>query len=100
MIISLLIHPLKAIHRWRERHKAIVRLNALDDHLLRDIGIDRHDIPDVVAQGMANLPQARDNWPIEPTQSLVPPTASDSIAATALGRRREPQLGDCTAPVA
>ena len=64
MIISLFIQSLKAIHRWYDRRRAESRLNALNDHLLRDIGIVRHEIPEVVAQGMANSSRAHQNWPI------------------------------------
>ncbi|MBW3098340.1 DUF1127 domain-containing protein [Pseudohoeflea coraliihabitans] len=34
--------------RW-QRRRMITALQELDDHLLRDIGIERHDIPRLVA---------------------------------------------------
>jgi len=38
----------KAAFRNWERRKMIATLHRMDDHLLRDIGIDRSDIPRVV----------------------------------------------------
>ncbi len=34
--------------RWYERRKAVAELNALPDHLLSDIGLDRAGIPAAV----------------------------------------------------
>lgn len=39
----------QATHRWKQR-KTIVALSALDDTILRDIGIHRSQIPMVVAE--------------------------------------------------
>lgn len=38
-----------AIKRWHLRRSAICTLNELNDYMLRDIGIQRPDIPGVVA---------------------------------------------------
>lgn len=37
-----------AYRRWRERRAAAAALNALDGHLLRDIGIDRSEVMSLV----------------------------------------------------
>lgn len=34
--------------QWRERRRAIRDLAAMPDHLLKDIGVERHAISDVV----------------------------------------------------
>ena len=38
----------RAIAQWRARQLAVRDLHRLNDHLLRDIGIERNDIEDVV----------------------------------------------------
>ncbi len=45
-----------AIGRWRERRTAIRWLSRLNDHLLRDIGIHRHEIASVVHQSAKSVP--------------------------------------------
>jgi len=45
-----------AIGRWRERRAAVRRLSRLNDHLLRDIGIHRHEIASVVHQSAKSVP--------------------------------------------
>jgi uncharacterized protein YjiS (DUF1127 family) len=37
-----------ALASWHRHHKTFVELNSLDDHVLRDIGIQRADITNVV----------------------------------------------------
>ena len=44
MSLSLLISLATRVRRWSERRAAIRDLSALNDRLLRDIGIDRCDI--------------------------------------------------------
>jgi uncharacterized protein YjiS (DUF1127 family) len=39
-----------AVARYRRRHRAIADLMGLDDRLLRDIGVQREDIPALVRQ--------------------------------------------------
>jgi len=38
---------------WRDRRVTLRALTSLDDHLLRDIGIERDRIPDVVEETLA-----------------------------------------------
>ena len=47
---------LDAIVRWRERRTTIRRLSRLNDHLLRDIGIHRHEIASAVHQSAKSVP--------------------------------------------
>lgn len=44
-----MLHTLgSAFRQWRERRQAIHDLAAMPEHLLRDIGVERHAISDVV----------------------------------------------------
>ena len=43
----------RAFEDWRERRAAIRDLQSLDDHRLRDLGIERRDIPSIVAREAA-----------------------------------------------
>ena len=45
-----LVHGFEA---WRERRAGVRHLRALDDRLLRDVGIERREIPDIVAMRSA-----------------------------------------------
>ncbi len=47
-----------AVRAWRARRASIDELSRLDDHLLKDIGIDRSEIRAVV-NGMLSRPPAR-----------------------------------------
>lgn len=40
-----------AAWRWHDRRKAIRALSGLDDRMLRDIGLERHDIEAAVGGG-------------------------------------------------
>ena len=42
---------LGAVLRWRDRHIAIRTLEALNDHYLLDVGIERSDIHSIVNKG-------------------------------------------------
>ena len=48
---------LRALHRryesWREERAAVAELQGLDSHLLQDVGIERRDIPKIVARQAA-----------------------------------------------
>ncbi len=46
-----------AIMQWHERRRAIRNLAAMPDHLLADIGIERHAI-DAVVSGLQNRRKA------------------------------------------
>jgi len=54
----------RSLAAWSERHAALRELNALDDRMLKDIGITRGDIPAVVA-GMTAAGHAENTDPLE-----------------------------------
>ncbi len=56
MIWILVMKLLNAIARWHERQTTVRRLSRLDDRLLRDIGIHRHEIASVVHQYTRPMP--------------------------------------------
>jgi uncharacterized protein YjiS (DUF1127 family) len=54
----------RSLAAWSERHAALRELNALDDRMLKDIGITRGDIPAVVA-GMTAAGHVENTDPLE-----------------------------------
>lgn len=42
---SLFLETFRAIGAWQARRLTEARLADLDDHMLRDVGIERHEIP-------------------------------------------------------
>ncbi len=42
------LHAFEGLRRWRRRNRAITELGALNNRLLRDIGIDRSHIQETV----------------------------------------------------
>ena len=56
MIWTFVLRLLDAIGRWRERRWAVRRLSRLNDHLLKDIGIHRHEIASAVHQSAKSVP--------------------------------------------
>ncbi len=42
------LHAFEGLRRWQKRRKAIAELAALDNHMLRDIGISRGSIRELV----------------------------------------------------
>lgn len=77
-----------AIARWRNRRRAIGELSRLSDHMLKDIGVARGDIRDVV-DGLLDAPEARPvrvprlvaaNPPARPTAA---PTTNDNVTGIA-----------------
>ena len=40
----------RAFEAWRERQAAVRELQKLDEHLLLDVGIERREIPEIVAR--------------------------------------------------
>ncbi len=56
MIWTFVMRLLYAIGQWRERRTAVRRLSRLNDHLLMDIGIHRHEIASAVHQSAKSVP--------------------------------------------
>jgi uncharacterized protein YjiS (DUF1127 family) len=44
------VRALQRFRSWNERRLAVIELNAMPDSLLRDLGIERYEINDVVNQ--------------------------------------------------
>ncbi len=66
---------LDAIVGWHERRTTIRRLSRLNDHLLRDIGIHRHEIASVVHQSAKSVPVSNNGQGttiVLPNGSLMP----------------------------
>lgn len=61
MIWILLMRLLDTIRRWRARRATIRQLSRLDDHLLKDIGIDRWQV-ECVARKLAESKPASGAW--------------------------------------
>ena len=74
MIIALLTKMARSIHLAQRRRKARRDLRALNDHMLRDIGIERHQIAVAVEQ-MVTLEGAS---AFEPNRRLEPVAGSPS----------------------
>ena len=63
-----------------QRQQAIHRLSSLDDHILRDIGIDRSEIPQIVGDGLPpmEVPVTRGRGPL-PGFRLRPGTSRSAL---------------------
>lgn len=55
---SILRRLIATISRWRRRRAAIQQLQALNDHYLTDIGLERSDIASAVREATAKEPGA------------------------------------------
>ncbi|MHA1152862.1 MAG: DUF1127 domain-containing protein [Alphaproteobacteria bacterium] len=42
------LHTFEGLRRWQRRRNTVTELTALDDHMLRDIGVSRGSIREVV----------------------------------------------------
>ena len=71
---------LGAVARWRRRRQAIRQLEAMNDALLKDIGIDRGHIPYVV-DGQLAADRQRADRPTS-TVGLTAPWGSETLAWT------------------
>lgn len=60
MLHILMTSLLAAFGRWHDRRKTIRTLSGLNDHLLRDIGIDRHEIESAVRRSAG--PRSAGSW--------------------------------------
>ena len=69
-----------AIVRSYRRRKAIVHLSDLDDHLLRDIGIERNDIRRVVDSVDASDNRTRDDRTACPQVLMLRPIIEQRTA--------------------
>ena len=72
----LLMRLLDAIGRWHERRTTVRRLSQLNDRLLQDIGIHRHEIESAVHQSVGSLPasnQGHGKAVILPNGALMDP---------------------------
>ncbi len=73
----LLMRLLDAIRRWHERRTSIRRLSQLNDRLLQDIGIHRHEIESVVHQSVGPMPasyQGHGKVVVLPNGALMDPS--------------------------
>ncbi len=50
---------LDTVRRTRRRSKLLRELQGLDDHMLRDIGVHRAELPSVVAELVGSAPATR-----------------------------------------
>ncbi len=58
-ILSVFDRMIGGLRAWRRRRQAIRVLQAMPDHLLRDIGIERHEIMEGVVQYGSACPQSQ-----------------------------------------
>lgn len=59
-MLPIIVHELVfGVRRWHDRRVATRELEALNDHFLRDIGIERHQIRQTVAQAQGAEPGRR-----------------------------------------
>ncbi len=78
-------NTVNAVRTWHTRHAAIGELSRLDDHLLKDIGIDRSEIRAVVDR-MVRRPPARTHRSspsLHVTAGRARPAANDNEYADA-----------------
>ncbi len=79
--------------RWRQRRKAVRELSAIDDRLLRDIGLYRGEVY-ALATGkvsLADLESRKNSRPsaaTEPRGALVGRPMATGVAASGTGKRR------------
>ena len=99
MTWTLVMRLLDAIGRWRERRTAFRSLERLDDRLLRDIGVHRHEIALVAYHSARPMPVShfgRREAVVLPNGSLMDLPRRRSPARRSPARR--PQCGlDCAA---
>ena len=77
-------NTVNAVRAWHTRHAAIGELSRLNDHLLKDIGIDRSEIRTVV-DGMLRRPPPSDRLSpsLHVTAGRARPAANDNEYADA-----------------
>ncbi len=77
----------KWIVRRYKRHVSIGELSRLDDHMLRDIGVSRFEIPAVVEAALNSSDRVtppRGNAVRRPPNTVIPAAANDNRAITAV----------------
>ena len=77
MSIALLTRLARSIHLAHRRRKARRELRALNDHLLRDIGLERHQIAAYVDQVVT----LEGGTPFEPNRNIAPVAAEQATPA-------------------
>ena len=55
-VVALIKSKLAAIETWQRQKEMIDLLHQLDDHMLADIGIHRHEIETIVRNGQRSDP--------------------------------------------
>ena len=68
---AITFNVFKAIARSRQRHRAIMRLQRLDDRLLRDIGIERINIEGIVRGAMRERLRMADHAAMRPASASL-----------------------------
>ena len=83
MSLALHLKLFHAIRRWHLRHKTKRQLSTLTDHMLRDIGLERHDIESAVE----DLPHADPTMPpASARRRPLPADAGPSLGSHGLYR--------------
>ncbi|MSO92426.1 MAG: DUF1127 domain-containing protein [Rhodospirillales bacterium] len=73
-----------ALVRWRQRELIRQELTAMDDHLLADIGVRRHEIPHLFSERLRlHTPNPVSPWPAAAKRTVQPQAARGDNQALA-----------------